>query len=124
MQTYSLKDLLNLSFQDAFDIVAEHLLFQYEKCEKRDGGCYYRYDGRKCAFGVFISDEEYTGDMEGHNASKILQNYTTLEEFWKMGIFDELQGVHDYHPPKNWAKELDELAEKYALTSCILKETY
>jgi len=123
---YCLKDLADLTLQDIFDVATEHLLFQFAKCS-RGVGCYYRYEDKKCAFGVFISDEEYNKTMEGVGASAVIKRFGVPSEvlkndLCKMDLCNDLQGIHDYSPIYEWAEELYDLAVTYELISPILQE--
>lgn len=55
-----------MTAQEIFDTVARHLIAQGKQAVDESGYCKYRApDGRRCAAGVLITDEEYVPNMEG-----------------------------------------------------------
>lgn len=73
--------------QEIFDKVAEHLATQ-KRPSLRSSGCAYRGDeGRKCAFGIFIPDADYTKDFEGSTSDVF------FDAVARAGAHD-LQGCH------------------------------
>ena len=70
--------------QEIFDKCAVHLFAQGERSGYSSGGnpaedfvCLYRGpEGRKCAVGIFISDELYSRGMEGATISCLLEQET------------------------------------------------
>lgn len=110
--------------QEVFDIVAKHLLTQNKRAVNSKGFCVYRAnDGSKCAFGVLITDEEYSSEME-HKGSSILighKDYPSLDRFaYNIGIIASLQHIHDTINPKSWKDNLKDLAYMYGLNTDIL----
>ena len=119
---------MNLTHQEIFDKVADHLFTQKCKCTK-DNVCLYRGDdGTKCAAGCLITDEEYKPAMERKSISALMipppqsieygenSNPTTM-----VGLVQKLQHIHDgYHINYgDWNtymnKELSLLAERAGL---------
>lgn len=80
----------------------ERLLAQGCKATDMDGNC--RYKGgndTQCAVGMFITDEEYDKDMERcANLEALQQDYPKLAlwDIAPMGVWNEVQGVHDRAP--------------------------
>lgn len=61
----TLATLPSATEKEVFDQVSDHLLSQKIRSMK-DGVCLYRMsDGRKCAAGCLISDDEYNEEIEG-----------------------------------------------------------
>lgn len=107
-------NLKKMTAQQVFDVVAEHLLRQGKKsvdCE--DNECLYRSpEGLKCAAGVLIDDADYTHDLEHKCWLELLErNYLPANKYdahrW---LINELQNIHDYDLPENWAEALKKLA--------------
>lgn len=122
-----------LTKQEIFDRVAEHLLTQMEKSGVVDETCGYGFrclyrgpNGLKCAAGALIPDELYdpciedvsiesdkTGDFI---TSETLRLLVSIRE--KCGIEEEkdfvreLQKIHDEFAPEYWEIELKELAKE------------
>lgn len=108
-----------LTRQEVFDIVAEHLLTQrMRSVEPNDASiCLYRgQNGLKCAVGILITDDEYSREMEYKNVS-VLKNKNLLPErlIPHSGLLTVLQSVHDTPPTKNWKKELKKVCKNYQL---------
>lgn len=124
--TVTLKTLATATEQAIFDQVTTHMLTQMARSEKHiteDGHsatyCTYRgEDGRKCAVGALIADDEYhplmdnTGDVYMMNDAGYLGDIdeTRLEFLYS------LQHIHDAEHPDLWAAELSNVAKKRGLT--------
>jgi len=119
-----------LTRQQIFDKVAEHLLTQMERSSDSEGVCLYRGpNGLMCAAGCLISNQEYDEIIEGDRidsaVTQIRANPTQLEGLQKIrvacGIEGEksfcrtLQRVHDEREPKDWENTLREIAEESTL---------
>jgi hypothetical protein len=112
--------------QEIFDKVATHLLTQGRQSlvdENIFGGCAYRgHDGTRCAVGCLISDEAYTPNIEGQG----VYQYDVLAALAASGVIDvvdrrfdllaQLQDIHDYSAPDNWAYELEGVAHTFGLS--------
>lgn len=98
--------------REVFEQAKNHLLTQNEKC-MIDIGCAYRSDGKMCAAGCFISEEEYTPEMEEKIWSELFllglvpKNHAEL--------IGKLQNIHDNHEPIWWQKQLNELEKTLSL---------
>lgn len=81
----------DLSLQQIFDFVVEHLRKQQKPCEDGDE-CRYRHDSLMCAAGPFLTDEE-AEKWEG----KIIGLLAIFATNKQMNLMEELQGAHDLH---------------------------
>lgn len=117
------------SEQEVFDKVTHHLLSQQVKAADSDGACLYRTpEGRKCAIGCLIPDEEYREHMEGKGLTMVsilqalkannilavndyeLQGIGTYEDqsvpstsLTRVGVvLQNLQEIHDNEDPETW----------------------
>lgn len=113
-----------MSRQEIFDIVSSNLLMQGDKSLRESGGCAYRgKDGKKCAVGWLIPDEEYTPRMEYTSFSdekirpvlekRIGRKLTHLDERLLMQLVE----CHDQGTPRFWHLDLERIAEKNGLRS-------
>jgi len=121
--------------QEIFDRVYRHLLTQNAQAYDGDcGGCRYRDEqGRKCAVGCLISDDDYKPALEGTLVSSIDLAYppsnkqTRLSLLYRIvaqivpdqtgvSLLHELQTVHDTVDVENWPKRLCEVAKQFKLT--------
>ena len=115
-----------LTKQQVFDRVAQHLLAQMEKSEA-DGCCLYRGPGGlKCAIGCLIPDECYRDDMEQISAEDLNRRFPV--EMHKAGLARinvefllRLQEVHDWAPTKEWHDRLWTLAGEFRVKRTVLK---
>jgi len=75
---------------------------------KNNEVCLYRGpEGKKCAVGMFIDDEDYSPDMEETNASKNIEKFSLEKDMpipteW----INEFQQVHDRSRACNTKKQL------------------
>lgn len=111
--------------QEVFDQVVNHLLTQKEKCQDDVNGftlCRYRANGKMCAAGCLISEEEYKSFqkseetrnyLEGHNWSDLI-DYGRVPDQHEQLIID-LQVIHDETPPEEWEKRLKSMANAWGL---------
>lgn len=114
--------------QEIFDIVSTHLLKQDKQSRTRTtigdihfvDSCMYRgSEGRKCAIGCLIPDDQYVKAMEGNNMlSPLMYNclYGQGIDVSKHLIFlSHLQHIHDRSEPEDWERMLEETARCYHL---------
>lgn len=107
----TLKTLSTATAQEVFDQIANHLLTQMKRSVD-DQKCLYRTaDGLKCAAGCLIGDDEYLPEMDIYSnnggttwSSLITKGMITVVEH--SILIKELQKIHDYHQPFEWAEEL------------------
>jgi hypothetical protein len=98
-----------MTTQEIFDTVATHLFTQGERALSADGACMYRApDGRKCAAGVLIDDNEYNPAMEGTTFGGGRHGDQRLSHLWPMrlvqhiNLITTLQTVHDANDNDYW----------------------
>jgi hypothetical protein len=83
--------------------------------------CAYRSpDGKKCAAGVMITDEEYSSRMEGINIAGVLGREdcpASLKERITphFNLISDLQFIHDKVDVVDWEYEFRKLATRYHL---------
>lgn len=112
--------------QEVFDKVATHLLKQGSRSEF-GGGCAYRSpDGKMCAVGCLLQDEQYSPKLEGINTRHELVQAALKESgidlTQKMQcMLQELQECHDHKPISMWPLVLREIAGRYKLSTEVLK---
>lgn len=106
-----------LTRQEIFDRVASHL--KRQKVQSKIGGLY-RYHGekgRKSPIGLFISDDDYTPEMEHYLhfsrliASTLERSGVRREDF---ELLDRLEALHN-NCPQSWGERIDEIARVYGL---------
>ena len=116
--------------QSLFTTVARHLLTQMERSvrdapDAPGNGCAYRGDdGRKCAVGCLIPDEQYRPKFEGINVSQPGTTAKALRAAAGIGekdlrtitLADRLQALHDNQHPSAWRGCLARVAADYGLT--------
>lgn len=84
--------------QEAFDIVAKHLFEQKRPSVLSKGVCAYRgVEGRKCAIGALISDEEYSPELEDKDVMTLGLKDALPPSLRGLDIefLTELQDIHD-----------------------------
>ena len=105
--------------QEAFDIVAHHLLTQRERSENH-GMCAYRgRNGLKCAIGALIPDSDYHPGLEGRGACEVRWKLRVLQSV-NVDLLSDLQKLHDKKPPVEWTKGLRAIARDYRLDASVL----
>lgn len=83
-----------------------HLLAQNLRSMNHHGKCAYRgYDGRKCAVGIFVSDEW----AEAHEGLSINSTNAPDDLRPHLPLLSWLQAIHDNHSPEEWPELLDAL---------------
>jgi len=101
--------------QEAFTKVRDHLLRQKEKCIV-NGLCAYRGEnGKKCAIGALISDEDLTEEL---NKTPVF--YSEVRDLpslkgLSLVFLTNLQEIHDECPIREWEFELRTFANSYGL---------
>ena len=132
----TMKTLKSASLQDIFDQAAKHLLTQmavsryyppgFSRMLDRpeDAPCAYRgVGGLKCVVGCFMEDDEYGPEFEGIVLGYLLHDRHLAQYGLLPGDSDhpavtllrQLQPIHDYSLPSEWANELNLLARKNGL---------
>ena len=104
-----------LTEQELFDKVANHLLTQNKKSyNSAENACAYRSpDGLKCAAGCLIEDNEYTDGLEGKTWAGLLVRRCVKDDH--SSLIMRLQKIHDHKRPCEWKDKLKNLAEEYNL---------
>lgn len=97
--------------QQIFTRVARHLLEQGEQSLSFDRCAYRGEEGRSCAVGCLISDEEYDQGMEGRSVEYVFD----ISEGAKADLLEGLQCIHDVSSPEKWRSRLEKLASDYNL---------
>jgi hypothetical protein len=98
--------------QEAFNIMAAHLLRQAARSRLGER-CAYRGDGgRKCAIGILIPDDQYRDDFENRSVSELMvdEGLPCLHGL-TLALLKLLQAIHDYSDPIDWPLELASAAE-------------
>lgn len=121
--------------QEAFNIVAKHLLTQKAYCRKKtkktETGFYNRYHfkGRKCAIGALIPSSRYKPKLETlepyaglsacniHIISRSLPANKDVVDF-----LDRLQFTHDHVPILHWRKSLQLTAQIFHLDAGAIND--
>ena len=118
-------NLDKLSDQQVFDHVATKLLAQGARSwldGVEDGKCAYRDgQGRSCAAGFLISDEEYSESFEGCGNWDGVVSQMEITDAHK-GLILRLQAVHDGAQVENWRFELRYVASLFNLSSESFKD--
>ena len=103
---YTLATLDQATSQEIFDLVVVHARTQKVKAvDPETESCKYRTkEGLKCFAGIFISDEEYKPEMEGHFFTSIYDGENNI-------LIRKLQSVHDGTNPESWEERFRIIAE-------------
>ena len=102
--------------EEAFRVSADGLLEQ--GCVSTAFGqapylCRYRgAEGRKCALGFLIPDEEYDASMENAEIGTLKKSCPSLQGLNEK-MLQRLQSIHDRRSPQKWRDELRKMAVKW-----------
>jgi hypothetical protein len=114
--------------QEAFDVAAVHMLRQMEYSEM-NGQCAYRgRDDLRCAVGALITDAAYTDELEECFEPQSIPVCNALADSgWptdgsSLGVYEQLQDIHDGYNIEKWFDELMELATEHGFDTSVLKE--
>lgn len=114
MKYATIDGFAELTPQQVFDISKNHLLSQSERSTDARGNCVYRgEDGKMCAAGPFLKDEE-AAKFEDNSWLSLMEKEVIPPDHADL-VF-ALQGIHDGTFPDEWESELRILAYKYDLT--------
>lgn len=100
-----------VSVQEVFDFVVEHLRKQGRPAKSEGGKCFY-FDvetGNRCAVGCLISSDNYEERFEGVGVESIYGGN-------KIGLLQWLQGIHDDYKAEAWERKLKQVAIEYNLS--------
>lgn len=125
----TLKTLPDATAQEVFDQVAKHMLKQQSQ-SMRNSSCAYRgNDGKMCAAGCLIADDEYNigmdgGPSEGGRQWDSLVNDDEVPNAHQ-NLIEALQAVHDGVDPEKeglqlWITDLRDIAKDYDLNADVL----
>lgn len=117
----TIKNLAQATAQQVFDQAVNHLMTQGKRSAKYlpDGTidvCTYRIEGSKltCGAGIFISDDEYTPEMEGNTWIGLVKSgLVTTNKYAPLMM--RIQSIHDCYEPHRWEVELKDLAKMEGL---------
>ena len=107
-----------MNAQEIFDQVVGHLRKQKVRAINRQTlACAYRDpEGRKCAVGCLISDDDYALNMEGRTVYELINMFDSMRKYRPYSsLLNELQVVHDKTFPYLWESCLREIATLYQL---------
>ncbi|WP_233869549.1 hypothetical protein [Paraburkholderia adhaesiva] len=112
-----------LTAQDVFDFVACELLRQNARALSGSRCRYRAPDGRRCAVGFVIPDEEYRAQFEGGGVVNMIRVAHLLgcsSGFTRFllahqSLLGYLQHMHDEHPADAWPLLLREIASLFGL---------
>lgn len=123
-----MSNLNDLTAQEVYNIVRDHLLTQNKKSKKDIDGrqvCAYKGEnGLSCAVGCLIPDDVYTRNMEGKSVV-CMDIYCPSMNLDLAGFFrkhsqllGELQSLHDSQlfSVEDWPERLAVIAERHNLT--------
>lgn len=108
----TLATLPQATAQEVFDQVATHLLEQGEKCTNGQV-CLYRYDGKKCAAGCLIGDDEYHPGFAAEAWPTLIGKNMVADRH--RDLIMTLQNLHDQSDPEEWHDSLSRLAKREGL---------
>lgn len=118
-----MSNLNDLTAQEVYNTVKAHLIKQGDVSFDGRGDCAYRGDnGRSCAVGCLIPDDEYDFKMEGQTVDSLLDECDLELSHDLRGfltthrkLLKDLQWVHDDNDPSDWPKILAEVAKTHNL---------
>jgi hypothetical protein len=113
---------LQMSAQELFVKVANHLLNQGKRCIDSDSYCLYRSaEGLMCAAGCLIPNEVYHESFEGRDWLALIEKHDFPTQHKDLII--SLQNVHDYRQnPEDWRTYLISLGKTHNLNTEFLKQ--
>lgn len=109
----------DLTEQEIFNQVSNHLLTQNAKSIDEVGNCLYRgLNDCKCAIGCLIKDDKYDTTLEGKNVACLTrENLLPVE---RVMLLAALQSIHDRHPVGVWGDLLINTAIVYKLDCSVV----
>tara|TARA_Y100001973_G_C5175146_1_gene321453 strand:- start:743 stop:1471 length:729 start_codon:yes stop_codon:yes gene_type:complete len=122
-------DPSHLDIQGLFDASVKHVLEQKKPSVDCKGNCKYRStDGTQCAASIFISDEEYSEELEGLSFIRVTKEQITNSLICSLTppnikFISELQQIHDVDSElennewfEGYKVRAKKLADKYNLS--------
>lgn len=112
--------------QQTFDFVARHLLTQNTPASIR-GSCQYRLpDGRTCAAGCLIPQDQYSVHFEGNsifdNGHLSLAGLAIQNLGHDIELVRSLQICHDSYVARDWPVVLRKIAREHSLLPAVVDE--
>lgn len=106
-----------LNIQEVFDAVVKHARKQKKRSVKLADNqiqCMYRSDdGYKCFAGIFIDDNDYKPELEGHTVLEL--QYYFEKKVNSIIQLRQIQAIHDQNYPDEWEELFREHARIYRL---------
>jgi hypothetical protein len=101
---------------EVFTKVKTHLLAQMSRSLGTNlPTCRYRgAEGRKCAIGCLIPDEEYKSVFEIIGLPELVEAVPSLRGT-NINLLRALRTLHDYCEPETWSAKLDEIEAKWIM---------
>ena len=119
----TLSNINEFTNQQIFEQCAKHLINQGKQSKGKVAvSCKYREGNLKCAVGCFISDDEYSADMEGWEVWELITDFYPDVDSSKTTLLRELQVIHDTHIPAEWKELLLHLAGDYKLDTTFFDD--
>lgn len=111
-----------LTAQQIFDKVATHLHKQNAQARSSQHGCAYRApDGRRCAVGCLLTDDEYDRGMEGARVPWLIEHGGIPRRLRPHAdLLTSLQNVHDNYLPEAWPGALRDRANTHGLSPEVI----
>lgn len=119
----TIHNLHEVSEQDVFDTIAEHLLRQGKRSlgRVRSTCQYHNADGLKCAAGCLVPDDVYDFTWEGMTWNELVATGEVVDRY--ADIIQQLQYVHDSEEGEQyWPNKLRIIAEGYKLDTQKLEK--
>ena len=109
--------------QEAFETMVRHLRKQgCQSVSEHGTRCLYRGpNGRMCAVGCLIPDDQYKRSFEGETAECIAKKVPALSDI-EPGILSEMQCIHDDCDVSQWEEGFKGVARYCKLTLPPLEE--
>lgn len=110
-----------MTTQEIFDYIVSHLRAQNSRCiNVITNNCLYRAgNGKKCAVGCLITNEEYQPEMEMKTFHLLINSYShlTIANFDPISksLLKDMQVIHDDYLPGSWEKKFRDMAERFNL---------
>lgn len=112
---------LQMSAQELFEKVANHLLKQLKHSFFDDDDCCCAYrgsEGRMCAAGILIPDDIYLKSFEYSRWDALVEDNNFPEEH--CNLITRLQNVHDTYGVFLWHEQLIKVAAEFNLDAKFL----
>lgn len=107
--------------QEIFNKVSNHLITQNSQARDEKNNCRYRADdGKMCAAGCLIPDEDYkpyweVTSVHNSNSNSISMYFKSKYTTEEVELISRLQTIHDWEPVTNWKYMLIHTGKEYKL---------